>query len=107
MKEKVNLFLLCFKKGRKREGNFLRIFFFEKKDLKEAKIFPVIPKKLINLAVKRNKIKRWIREAMREKIKKFFRKGIFIIFLKKHPEDLNFQKVKKEINNILENVKFF
>jgi ribonuclease P protein component len=104
LNKKANLFLLSFKKGKKREGNFLKMFFLEKKDLKKTKIFPIVPKKEVKLAVKRNKIKRWIREALRKNLNEKFLKGVFIVFLKKNLQDLNFQKVEKEIKNILKNV---
>jgi len=104
LKRKTNLFLLSFKKGRKKEGDFLKMFFLEKKDLKKTKIFPVVPKKKVVLAVKRNRMKRWIREALRKNLKDNLFKGVFIVFLKKYSEDLNFQKVEKEIKNMLKNV---
>jgi len=104
LNKKANLFLLSLKKGKKKEGDFLKMFFLEKKDLKKTKIFPVVPKKKVNLAVKRNRIKRWIREAVRKNLNENFLKGIFVVFLKKYSQSLNFQKVEKEIKNILKNV---
>lgn len=99
--EKKIDFQECLKKGKKIESDFLRLVFLKKEGV--LKFFFIIPKKIVSKAVKRNKIKRWLREAVRKNQGLVDLSGYFFFFLKKDT-DLNFQKVNLEVEKILKNV---
>lgn len=80
------------KNGKKFETDFFILYFKERDDLKIG--FLISSK--IGKPVKRNKVKRIIREIVREK----FKKGDFIFVLKKDIID----KTKEEIETRFENI---
>lgn len=108
-------FAILFKEGRFCFGNFIDLKNWKinkekypQKDFKQddLKIAFVVSKKNIKSAVKRNKIKRQMREAVRLLIKeKKIRLGYFLFFVaKKEITNKNFDEIKKEIIFLLEKI---
>lgn len=108
-------FSILFKDGRFCFGNIIDLKNwkidkkkYEKKNLKDTdlKIAFVVSKKNIKSAVKRNKIKRQMREAVRLLIKeKKIRPGYFLFFIaKKEILNKTFIEIEKEIIFLLEKI---
>ncbi len=60
----------------------------------------VVSKKIDKKAVVRNKIRRWLSEAVRILLPQLHQDVYAVFFVKKDIKDANFQKIKKEINKI-------
>ena len=70
---------------------------------KVSKFTVVISKKVEKAAVKRNKIKRRIREIIKNELYPFKKPLFMVIHVKKGIGDLNFNKYKIELQNLLVN----
>ncbi len=92
-------------KGYSNEMFFLRL---AKGDAKEPSQFGFAASlKFSKKAAERNRVKRWMREAVRAKISEI-KPGYSVVFLinSKFPkENLDFENVSKEINNLLKKAK--
>ncbi len=89
-----------FQKGRVYRENFI-LFKFIENDLKKSRFCFIVSQKVSKKAVVRNKIRRWMSEATRGKIKELKKEidGIFIAL--PGIENENFFVVKKAIENLL------
>ncbi|MDR0752845.1 MAG: ribonuclease P protein component, partial [Mycoplasmataceae bacterium] len=78
-------------------------FIYEKNNLEKIRFIIFVPKKLFKLAVKRNKIKRQIRDILLtfKKIKSF---DVGILILKNYKPD-DFLETKNKLHEILNNLR--
>ncbi|MCM8803958.1 MAG: ribonuclease P protein component [Candidatus Omnitrophica bacterium] len=84
------------KDGKKIETEYFKLYFKKREDLKIG----FIVNKKVGIPVKRNKVKRILREIVRNN----FKKGDFLFILKSQIIDKNkidgiFEKIKNEIDN--------
>ncbi len=96
-----------FKKGQVIVGRFFIIKVINNKEEKESRFAFIFPAKLEKSACKRNKVKRILREIIRNNITEI-KEGIDVVFiLRKEIKNKNYLEIKEEINNILKENKLF
>jgi len=92
-----------FKKGKTLSGKyfFLKV---QKNDLQINRFGFIVGKKITNKAVLRNKIKRRLREVVKENLDRV-KLGFDIVIVAK-PEilDKNYQQIKNDLENLLQNL---
>ena len=92
-------FKRVFYKGKKREGKHLRIFIL--KNHYNYNRLGVVIKKEVGIAVKRNKIKRQLKEAFQQMDKQFIQGHDIIIFVKKNAVKLKYLDCLNELEDSL------
>jgi ribonuclease P protein component len=92
-------FKRVFYKGKKREGKYLRIFIL--KNHYNYNRLGVVIKKEVGIAVKRNKIKRQLKEAFQQMDKQFIQGYDIIIFVKKNAVKLKYLDCLNELEDSL------
>jgi ribonuclease P protein component len=95
-------FKRVFYKGKKREGKHLRIFIL--KNLYNYNRLGVVIKKEVGIAVKRNKIKRQLKEAFHQMDKQFIQGYDIIIFVKKNAVKLKYLDFLNELEDSLKSI---
>lgn len=92
------------KKGKSRIKDFL-VLKTVKNNLKLTRVGLVVSQKVSKKAVQRNKVKRKLREAVRNNIKKIKLGYDLIFFTKKGVEKKSFSEIKKEVEDLLARAK--
>lgn len=91
---KRNDFLFLYKKGNRYKGKYFNLIYFSN-NLSFSRMAVVVSKKIGN-AVKRNKIKRWMRSLFRRN-KELLKNSLDIIFIvKKEISDASWAKLEEE-----------
>lgn len=88
-------FQLILKQGRRRSGTFLVSYIHPSQ---QKRLGVVVSKKVARLATKRNKIKRWLREAGRDLLKDGFS---VILIARPNIIDRSWLEVKEEVKKLL------
>ncbi|MDR1928903.1 MAG: ribonuclease P protein component [Endomicrobium sp.] len=97
-------FKKVFKSGLKFENNKIKIFVYDRNDGHTTRRLGVVTSKKLGTAVKRNKIKRRLREIFRS-IKGSLKPGLDLIFIQKI-EVLNYSSLKKSIVDLFDKYGF-
>ncbi|MBU2578838.1 ribonuclease P protein component [Patescibacteria group bacterium] len=88
-----------------RQGKFSHSFFLSlkeaKNDLAQTRVGFVVSKKISKKATVRNKIKRWLREAVRANLDKIRSGKDIIFFTKKGIEEKKFWEIKQAVEKLL------
>jgi len=95
-----NLFKKVFQEGEKRE-NKLFLITFRKNNLSFPRFGIVVSTKISRSAVKRNKLKRRIRESLKELIPVFKEGWDVVIISKRLSLDSSFSKIKEMLGELL------
>lgn len=90
------------KDGRKETGRFLVVLYSIGQG-ESAKVAIVVSGRLGGAAV-RNKIKRRLREILRNKARRFFRRGYFLVIAKKAIVNAKFDQVESEILELIQSI---
>lgn len=97
---KNNDFLLVYQRGRSLTTELL-VLRFAKQEGDDLKIGFVVSKKIAKRAVKRNRVKRWLREAVRPFLP-HLAPGNHLVFLARNgSEKSNFQTVRFQVEQLL------
>jgi len=99
--KKGKLFKETIQFGETFKGDFL-ILKKKKIKLKKTIIGFVVSKKVSLKAVKRNKLKRRLREAVRKMLGNIKDGYSVVFFAKKEAENKNYQQIRKEIENLIQ-----
>ena len=99
-------FDLVFKKGRTIDGKFV-FFKLGKNDLQISRFGFIIGKKISKKAAVRNKIKRMLREIIKEKMEKIKPGFDIIVGVRPSIIEKDYQDIKKEVENLLGKSKFY
>lgn len=103
LKKKKN-FEKIFKKGKSFKSDFL-IVKINENNLNRPRFGFVVSKKVSNKSVVRNKIKRRLREIVRERIKRIKNRGIDGIFIALPDiKKQNFKEIEKVVENLFKKV---
>jgi len=99
---KRNDFLFLYKKGKRYRGNYFNLIYLSN-NLSFSRMAVVISKKIGN-AVRRNKIKRWMRSLFRRN-KDLLKNSFDMIFIvKKEIQDATWTKLEKEYFSAIESI---
>lgn len=93
-----------FKKGKSAAGGFIFLKFF-KNDLSVSRFSFIVSSKISKKAVIRNKVKRRLREIIRNNIAKIKPRFDVIIMPKPAITNKDFQETKKELEGLLKRIK--
>lgn len=86
-------------RGKKTTNSEIKIYIVKSKE-KPRKIAVIIPKKIDNRAVIRNKLRRRTREIVSKLLQSFDTPYDSVIFFQKGAEKLSFQELKKKITRL-------
>jgi len=100
--KKRNDFLSLYKKGKRYRGKYFNLVYFSN-NLSFSRMAVVVSKKIGN-AVKRNKIKRWMRSLFRRN-KVLLKDTLDIIFVvKKEIQDATWEKIEEEYVSAIKSI---
>lgn len=99
-------FQAVFKKGKSFANRQFVIYVLPKESQQEFRVGLSVSKKIGN-AVKRNKIKRWIRRCFHELKSDITESNDFIVIARKPVSDMDFHEIKKSLIHVLKVAKVF
>lgn len=92
------------KKGKKTEKGFLKFFYLKPSQRGAKRITVIVPKKIFKGAVERNRTKRLLREAIKQKLDLLDQEIFAVVMAKKELEGKNLKQIKTKIEEIFESI---